>query len=170
MQQEMQASVAVWYACRTRNPASSHSIPALAIGWICSLSPQVQILGQLVSSCQLFLELDYSYFFNLSSGGSVNQLDKSVHLPPRSPLFFNNSIFILLKQVKCSAILYHYRNVTQPHPQVFSVNGLIIWQFAPRLTSSVHTSQTSSKFGRQQLVMMDYAWNFSQSEMAKYFE
>ena len=93
-----------------------------------------------------------------------------MHLPLRSPWFSNNSIFVLLKQVKCSASLYHYWNVTQPHPQVFSVNGLIIWQFAARLTSSVHTSQTSSKFGRQYLVMMDYAWNFSQSEMAKYFE
>ena len=72
MQYEMQVSVAKWYACRTRNPASSHSIPALAICWICSLSPQVQILGQLVASCQVYLDLDYSYFFNLSSGVSVN--------------------------------------------------------------------------------------------------
>ena len=93
-----------------------------------------------------------------------------MHLPLRSPQFFNNSIIVLLKQVKCCAILYHYRNVTQPHPQVFSVNGSIIWEFAHRFTSSVHTSQTSSKFGRQYLVMMDYAWNFSQSQMAKYFE
>ena len=68
----MQVTVAEWYACRTRNPASSHSIPALAICLICSLSPEVQILGQLLASCQLYLDLDYSYFFNLSSGVSVN--------------------------------------------------------------------------------------------------
>ena len=62
MQWEMQVSVAEWYACRTRNSASSHSIPALAICLICSLSPQVQIVGQLLASCQLYLDLDYSYF------------------------------------------------------------------------------------------------------------
>ena len=42
--------------------------------------------------------------------------------------------------------------------------------FAARLTSSVHISQNSSKFGRQWLVMMNYAWDFSQSEKEKYFE
>ena len=33
-----------------------------------------------------------------------------------------------------------------------------------------HISQNSSKFGRQLLVMMNYAWDISQSETEKYFE
>ena len=36
--------------------------------------------------------------------------------------------------------------------------------------NSVHMSQNSSKFDRQWLAMMNYAWNFSQSETEKYFE
>ena len=38
------------------------------------------------------------------------------------------------------------------------------------LTSSVQYDTTLSKFGQQQLVMVNYAYGFNQSEMGKYFE
>ena len=41
----------------------------------------------------------------------------------------------LVKRVKCSAIFYTLPKTTQPRPQVFLVNGSIIWQFAARFTS-----------------------------------
>ena len=59
---------------------------------------------------------------------------------------------------------------TQPRPQVFSVNGLVFWQLCCTTDVIVHLSQNSSKFGRHQLVMMNYPWDFSQSETKKYFE
>ena len=44
---------------------------------------------------------------------------------------------------------YHYQNkFTQPRPQVFSVNGSIIYNFPGLLMSSVQWWQNSSKFGR----------------------
>ena len=50
-------------------------------------------------------------------------------------------------------LMFHHLVFTtktiQPRPQVFSVNCSIIWQFATPLTSSVHISQNSSKFGQQ---------------------
>ena len=76
----------------------------------------------------------------------------------------------LVKRVKCSAIFLLTTKTTQPRPKVFSVNCSIIEQFAARQTSFFHISQNSSKFGRQQVVMMNYAWDFSQSETEKYFE
>ena len=59
---------------------------------------------------------------------------------------------------------------TQPRPQVFSVKCSTIWQFSCTIDVIFHTSQNSSKFGRQQLVVMNYAWDFSQSEAKKYYE
>ena len=59
---------------------------------------------------------------------------------------------------------------TQPRLQVFSVNGLVFWQLCCTTDVIVHISQNSSKFGRHQLVMMNYPWDFSQSETEKYFE
>ena len=59
---------------------------------------------------------------------------------------------------------------TQPRPRVFSVNCLDFWQFCCTTDVIFDISQNSSKFGRQWLVMMNYAWGFSQSEPEKYFE
>ena len=52
--------------------------------------------------------------------------------------------------------------VFQTRPQFFSVNGSIICQFCCTIDVISSISQNSSKFGRQQLVMMNYAWDFSQ--------
>ena len=59
---------------------------------------------------------------------------------------------------------------TEPRPQVFSVNCSTNWQFSCTIDVIFHTSQNSSKFGRQQLVVMNYEWDFSQSEAKKYYE
>ena len=59
---------------------------------------------------------------------------------------------------------------TQPRPQVFSVNCSVFWRLCCTIDVIFHMRQNSSKFGRQQLVMMDYAWDLSQSQTEKYFE
>ena len=63
-----------------------------------------------------------------------------------------------------SAIFVFTTETTQPHPQVFSVNGALTCKEAGLLTSSVEWSQNSSTFGHQWLFMVNYACAFSQSE------
>ena len=58
----------------------------------------------------------------------------------------------------------------QLRAQVFSVICSIIWHFCCTVDVIFQVSQNSSKFGRQKLVMINYAWYFSQSETDKYFE
>ena len=58
----------------------------------------------------------------------------------------------------------------QPRPQVFSVICSIIWHFCCTVDVIFQVSQNSSKFGRQKLVMINYAWDFSQSQTDKYLE
>ena len=77
--------------------------------------------------------------------------------------------FVLAKRVKCSAILYSRPKTTQPLPQVFSINCLVFWQLCCTIDVNFRISQNSSKFGQQQLVMMN-PWDFSQSQTEKYFE
>ena len=77
--------------------------------------------------------------------------------------------FFLLKRLKCSAILH------SPSKQLNLVprsSRLTVQEseFCCTLDVIFHISQNSSTFGRQQLVIMNYAWNFSQSETQKYFE
>jgi len=43
-------------------------------------------------------------------------------------------------------------------------------QWAALLTSSLEYGKILSKFGQQQLLMMNYACGFNQSETGKYFE
>ena len=59
---------------------------------------------------------------------------------------------------------------TQPRPKVISVNCSFFWQLCCTIDVIFHISQNSSKFGRQQLVIMNYAWDISQSETEKYCE
>ena len=54
--------------------------------------------------------------------------------------------------------------------QVFSVNCPVFGQLCWRIDVIFHKSQTYSKFGQQLLVMMNYPWDFSQSEKEKYFK
>ena len=64
------------------------------------------------------------------------------------------------------SLFFRSPNITQPCPQVFSVNSSII-------CSGLHLfnmAKILSKFGDQQLVMVNYACGFNQSETGKYFE
>ena len=71
--------------------------------------------------------------------------------------------------------IFHHSEVTskttEPRPQIFSVNGSIIWQFYCTIDVIFHISQNSSKFGGQKLVMTNFACDFSQSDIytEKYF-
>ena len=79
--------------------------------------------------------------------------------------------FFLSKRVKrVRHFCFHNKKKTLPRPQVFSVKGELTCKKAAFLTSSVHYTQNSSKFGYQQLVMVNYACAFSQSESGKHFE
>ena len=76
-----------------------------------------------------------------------------------------------MKRVKCSAIFALTNKTIQRRPPVFSVNGSIIWQFAPLLTSLVQYRKVFFQmWSKQWLVMMNYACDFSQSETEKYSE
>ena len=60
--------------------------------------------------------------------------------------------------------------ITQSHPQVFSVNGSIIWSGLHFWRHWFNMAKILSKFGEQQLVMVNYACGFNQSETVVYFE
>ena len=90
-------------------------------------------------------------------------------------LYMEGLIFVILWYLprETSEMFRHFEvttETTQPRPQVSSVNGSIIWQFCCTTDVIFNISQNSSKFGRQQLVVMNYAWDFSQSEAEKYSE
>ena len=100
---------------------------------------------------------------------------------------FNNWYLIssFLKEFRHYALFFRSPNVTQPSPQVFSVKGSIIcsrllfWRhFAVIgliIFGGLHFwrhqyGEDSSKFGEQQLVMVNYVCGFNQSETGKYFQ
>ena len=71
----------------------------------------------------------------------------------------------------CTIFLFT-TETTQPHPQVFSVNGALTCsglQFDVISLSSLLNTEFS-KFGHQWLVMVNYVCAFSQSELRKHFE
>ena len=100
----------------------------------------------------------------------------------------HSKYFILLKGVSPLRSLYFRSpNIAQPCPQVFSVNGSIIcrglhfWSHYDVIGSIIfgwlhfwhhwfNMAKILSKFGEQQLVMVNYACAFNQSETGKYFE
>ena len=58
----------------------------------------------------------------------------------------------LISSRETSEMLRHFVltvKTTQPRPQVFSVNCSIFWQLGCTVDVIFHTSQNSSKFGRQ---------------------
>ena len=59
---------------------------------------------------------------------------------------------------------------TQTRPQVFSVNSSINCNFACTFDVIRSIWESSSKLDREQLVMINYASDFSQSETEKYFK
>ena len=99
----------------------------------------------------------------------------------------HSKYFLLLKGVSPRSLFFRSPNITQPFPQVFSVNGSIIcgglyfWRHFDVIGSIIfgrlhfwrhwfNMEKILSKFGEQQLVMVNYACGFNQSETAKYFE
>ena len=90
-------------------------------------------------------------------------------------LYMEGLIFVILWYLprETSEMFRHFEvttETTQPRPQISSVNGSIIWQFCCTTDVIFNISQNSCKFGRQQLVVMNYALDFSQSEAEKYSE
>ena len=104
---------------------------------------------------------------------------------------FNNcysKYFLLLKEVSpLRSLFFRSPNITQFCPQVFSVNGSIIcsglhfWRHFNVIGSInfggmqfwrhwFNMAKILSKFGEQQLVMVNYGCGFNQSETGKYFE
>ena len=95
---------------------------------------------------------------------------------------------LLLKGVSpLRSLFFRSPNITQPCPQVFSVNGSIIcgglhfWRHFDIIGSIIfgglrfwrhwfNMAKILSNFGQQQLVMVNYACGFNQSETGKYFE
>ena len=99
----------------------------------------------------------------------------SVELSSRSSCYVFSqefAYFFLVKRVKCSVIFLLY-SVPKQLNLVPRSSRLIVqknWQFSRTIDVIFHTSQNFSKFGRQQLVVMNYVWDFSQSEAKKYYE
>ena len=100
----------------------------------------------------------------------------------------HSKYFLLLKGVSpLRSLFFRSPNITQPCPQVFSVNGSIIrgglhfWHHFDVIGSIIlgtlhfwrhwfNMAKIRSEFGEQQLVMVNYACGFNQSETGKYFE
>ena len=100
----------------------------------------------------------------------------------------HSKYFFLLKGVSpLRSLFFRSPNITQPCPQVFSVNGSIIcgglhfWRHFDVIGSIIfgglhfwrhwfNMAKILSKFGEQQLVMVDSACGFNQSETGKYSE
>ena len=100
-------------------------------------------------------------------------------------LLFIQNISSFLKEVSpFRSLFFRSPNITQPCPQVLSVNssiickGLHFWRHFDVIGSIIfgglhfwrHWVKILSKFGEQQLVMVNYACGFNQSETGKYFE
>ena len=102
-------------------------------------------------------------------------------------IYYSFKIFLILKGVSpFRSLFFRSPNITQPCPQIFSVNssiisGLLFWRHFD-ITGSIifgrlhfwchwfNMAKILSKFGEQQLVMVNYACGFNQSEMGKYFK
>ena len=102
-------------------------------------------------------------------------------------IIIHSKYFLILKGVSLfHSLFFCSPNITQHCPQVFSVNGSIIcsglhfWLHFDVIVSIIfgglhlihwfNMAKILSKFGEQQLVMVNYACGFNQSEMGKYFE
>ena len=85
---------------------------------------------------------------------------------------FNNCFIIHSKYLLVLKGVSPFRSLffRSPCPQVFAVNGSIICSGLHFWRHWFNMAKILSKFGEQQLVMLNYACGFNQSEMAKYFE
>ena len=83
----------------------------------------------------------------------------------------HSKYFLLLKGVSpLRSLFFRSPNITQPRPQVFSVNGSIISGGLYFWRHWFNMAKIRSKFGEQQLVMVNCACGLNQSETGKYFE
>ena len=100
----------------------------------------------------------------------------------------HSKYFLLLKGVSpLRSLFFRSPNITQPCPQIFSVNGSIIccwlhfWRHFDVIGSIIsgrlhfwrhwfNMAKILAKFGEKHLVMVNYACGFNQSETRKYFE
>ena len=90
---------------------------------------------------------------------------------PTNCFIIHSKYFLLLKGVLPLCCLFFCSpNMTQPCPQVFSVNGSIICSGLYFWRYWFNMAKFLSKFGQQQLVMVNYACGFNQSETGIYFE
>ena len=100
----------------------------------------------------------------------------------------HSKYFPVLKEVsQFRSLFFRIPKITQSRPQVFSVNGSIIWSrlhfeshfdiIGSIICSGLHfwrhwfnMRKILLKFGQQQLVLVNYACALNQSETGKYFE
>ena len=88
--------------------------------------------------------------------------------------YLYNKIYILLKE-KMSFILLKFCTLQQYRSKIISCPGFLgQWfnnlQWTALLTSLPEYDKILCKFGQQQLVTVNYASGYNQSEMGKYFE
>ena len=83
----------------------------------------------------------------------------------------NSKYFPVLKGVSpFRSLFFCSPKITQSLPQFFFVNGSIICSGLHFWRHCFNMTKILSKFGQQQLVMVNYACGFNQSETGKYFE
>ena len=83
----------------------------------------------------------------------------------------HSKYFFLLKGVSpLRSLFFRSPNITQPCPQVFSVNGSIICSGLHFWRHGFNNTNILSKLGEQQLIMLNCACGFDQSERGEYFE
>ena len=88
----------------------------------------------------------------------------------------NWNVFKLSKDKLNELLFFCSPKITQPCPQVFSVNssiicrGLLFWHHFDIICSIIYSWLHFYVIGQQQLVMVNYACSFNQSETGKYFE
>ena len=121
----------------------------------------------------------YNRSFSADQGGCYPQRPNSI-----IALLFIQNISSFLKEFRHYSLCFQFRssNITQPCLQVFSVNGSIIcgglhfWRHFDFIGSIIlgtlrfwrhrfNMAKILSKFGEQQLIMVNYACGFHQSEM-----
>ena len=72
--------------------------------------------------------------------------------------------------MSCRHVMYKFFSCSSSSPIVSGLQQINNLQRAALLMSLVQYGKVVSKFGEQQLVMVNYACGFNQSEMGKYFE
>ena len=85
-------------------------------------------------------------------------------------LFIQNISSFLNEFCHFALCFFRSPNIMQPCPQIFLVNSSTIYSGLHFRHHWFNMVKILSKFGERQLVMVNYACGFNQSEMGKYFE